>query len=114
MTSTMEKTKQLLDYLAIYPTAKIWFRASGMVMNVHLDAFYLLEADAHSRACGHFFMGWSPTDSDPIQLYGAFFTLCAILRFVVAYAAKAKLGTFFLNCKEGMIFQLTLEELGLL
>ncbi len=38
--------------------------------------------------------------------------LCAILCFVVASAVKAKLGTLFLNCKEGMIFQLTLEELG--
>jgi hypothetical protein len=40
------------------------------------------------------------------------FTLCAILRFVVASAAEAELGALFLNCKEGMIFRLTLEELG--
>ena len=57
-------------------------------------------------------MGWSPTDGDPIKLNGAFFTLCAILRFVVASAAEAELGALFLNCKEGMIFQLTLKELG--
>jgi hypothetical protein len=59
-----------------------------------------------------FFMGWSPKDEDPIKLNGAFFTLCAILCFVVAFAAEAKLGALFLNCKEGMIFCLTLEELG--
>jgi hypothetical protein len=35
-----------------------------------------------------------------------------ILRFVVSSAAEAKLGALFLNCKEGIIFQLTLEELG--
>jgi hypothetical protein len=51
-----------------------------------------------------FFMGWSPKDGDPIKLNGAFFTLCAILHFIVASAAEAKLGTLFLNCKEGMIF----------
>jgi hypothetical protein len=45
-------------------------------------------------------------------LNGAFFTLCAILRFVVALAAEAELGTLFSNYKEGMIFRLTLEELG--
>jgi hypothetical protein len=45
-------------------------------------------------------------------LNGAIFTLCAIIRFVVASAAKAKLGALFLNCKEGIIFCLTLEELG--
>ncbi len=57
-------------------------------------------------------MGWSPKVSNCIRSNGAFFTLCAILRFVVASAAEAKLGTLFLSCKEGMIFRLTLEELG--
>jgi hypothetical protein len=57
-------------------------------------------------------MGWSPQNSNPIQLNGAFFTLCALLQFVVASAAEAELGALFLNCKEGMIFCLTLEELG--
>ncbi len=38
--------------------------------------------------------------------------LCAILWFVVASAAEAELGALFLNYKEGMIFWLTLEELG--
>ena len=111
-TSTMEKAKQLLDYLATHPDATIRYRASDMIMNVHSDASYLSESAARSRACGHFFMGWSPNDGDPIKLNGAFFTLCAILRFVVASAAEAELGALFLNCKEGMIFCMTLEELG--
>jgi hypothetical protein len=53
-----------------------------------------------------------PKDGDSIKLNGAFFTICAILRFIVASAAEAELGTLFLNCKEGMIFCLTLKELG--
>jgi hypothetical protein len=73
---------------------------------------YLSESNACSRACGHFIMGWSPKDGDPIKLNGAFVTLCLILRFVIASAAKAKLGILFLNCEEGMIFRLMLEELG--
>jgi len=111
-TDMMAKAKQLLDYLAKHPDATIRFRASDMILNVHSDASYLSETQAHSRACGHFFMGWSPKDGDPIKLNGAFFTLCTILRFVVASAAEAKLGALFLNCKEGIIFRLTLEELG--
>ena len=71
-TNTMEKAKQLLDYLATYPDATILFRASDMIMNVHSDASYLSESDAHSRACGHFCMGWTPKDGDPIKLNGAF------------------------------------------
>jgi hypothetical protein len=57
-------------------------------------------------------MGSTPTDGNPIKLSGAFFTLCAILRFIVASAAEAKLGALFLNCKEGMIFRMTLKEMG--
>jgi hypothetical protein len=111
-TITMAKAKQLLDYLATHPDATICFRALDMILNVHSDASYLSETKAHSRACGHFFMGWYPKDGDPIKLNGAFFTLCTILRFVVASAAEAELGALFLNCKEGITFRLTLEELG--
>jgi hypothetical protein len=57
-------------------------------------------------------MGWSTIDGDPIQMNDAFFTLCTILQFVVTSAVEAKLSTLFLNCKEGMIFHLTLKELG--
>jgi hypothetical protein len=103
-TNTMAKAKQLLDYLATHPNATIRFRASNMVLNVHSDASYLLETNTHSRACGHFFMGWSPKDGDPIKLNGAFFTLCTILCFIVASAAEAELGALFMNCKEGIIF----------
>jgi hypothetical protein len=45
---TMTKTKQLLDYLATHPNAMVRFHASDMILNIHLDASYLLEANAHS------------------------------------------------------------------
>jgi hypothetical protein len=112
MSNTMEKTKQLIDYLATNLDAMIQYCASDMIMNVHPDGSYLSEAGTRSRACGNFFMGWNAKDSNPIKLNGPFFTLCAILCFVVTSAAEAELGALFLNCKEGMIFQTTLEELG--
>jgi hypothetical protein len=46
----------------------------------------------------------APNPSKPIKLNGVFFTLCAILHFVVASDAKAKLSTLFLNCKQAKIF----------
>jgi len=63
----MEKAKQLLDYLATYPDTTIRFRASDMIMNVHSDKPYFSESDTRSRVCGHFFMGWTPKDGDPIN-----------------------------------------------
>jgi hypothetical protein len=109
---TMTKTKQLLNYLATHPDAMVRFHASDMILNIHLDVLYLSEANAHSQACGHFLMGWCADPTKPIKLNGAFFTLYAILRFVVASAAEAKLGALFLNCKQATIFRLTLEEMS--
>jgi hypothetical protein len=110
--NTMAKAKQLLDYLATHPDATIRFRDTDMILNVHSDTSYLSKKEAHSHTCGHFFMGWSPKNGDRIKLNGAFFTLCTILQFIVALAADVEHGTLFLNCKEGMIFRLTLEERG--
>ncbi len=111
MENTMLRTKQLLNYLATHPAATVRFHASDMVPNIHSEA-YLSEANAHSCACRHFFMGWHPNPSKPIKFYGAFYTSCVILRFVVASTAKAKLGTLFLNCKQATICWLMLEEMG--
>jgi hypothetical protein len=60
----------------------------------------------------NFFMGWQPDALKPIKLNRAFFTLCAILRFVITSAVEAKLGTLFLNCKQTTTFQLKLKEMG--
>ncbi len=103
-TNTMQKAKQLFDYLATYKDATIRFKASDMILNIHSYALYLSKSDTRSQACGNFFMGWTPNNGNPIKLNGAFFTLCAILCFVVASAAEAELGALFLSCKEGMIF----------
>ena len=51
---TMEKTIQLLDYLATHPAAKVRFHASSMVLNIHSDALYLSEPQAQSRLAGYF------------------------------------------------------------
>jgi hypothetical protein len=56
-TSTMEKAKQLLDYLAINPYTTIWFQASDMIVNIHSNTSYLSEVNACSRACGIFSWG---------------------------------------------------------
>ena len=47
---TERRVKQLLDYLATLPNAKVRFHASKMVLNVHSDASYLSEPGVKSRA----------------------------------------------------------------
>jgi hypothetical protein len=115
-TKGTEKTKgrciQLLDYLATNEMVKIRFHPSNMILNIHSDTSYLSETGAHSKACGHFFMGWMPKDNKPIQLNGAFHKNSMIMRYVVAFAAEAKLCALFHNCQTGIIFQQTLNDLG--
>ncbi len=103
-TKNTMQTKQLLDYLATPLDTTVQFHASDMILNTHSNASYLSKANAHSQTCGHFFMGWKPNPTQPIQLNGAFFTLCAILWFVVASAAEAELGALFSNCYQATIF----------
>jgi hypothetical protein len=108
----MQKTKQLLNYLATHLDMTVQFHISDMILNIHSNASYLSEANAHSQACKHFFMGRKPNPAQPIKLNGSFFTLCEILRFVVASAVKAELGALFLKCRQATIFRLPLEEMG--
>ena len=50
----MEKTSQVLIYLATHPAARIRFHASAMILNIHFDALYLSEPRARSRLVGYF------------------------------------------------------------
>ena len=61
---------------------------------------------------GQYFLGSVPQKDRPIALNGAIFVFCGILKIVVASAAEAELGALFLNCKEGKVLRLTLEEMG--
>ena len=92
---TKKKVNQLLDYMATNPNAKIQFRASDMILNIHSDASYLTAARARSRAGGYFFLGSLPKDREPIKLNGNILTTCSILKLVAASAAEAELSAFF-------------------
>jgi len=53
---TMEKIELFLDYAASHPDAIVTYRASHMVLALHIDASILSEPKARSRAGGHFFL----------------------------------------------------------
>ena len=56
----IETIEQLLDYMASHPDATMRFRASDMILNIHLDASCLSVSNGRSRACGPFFLGLMP------------------------------------------------------
>jgi hypothetical protein len=102
----------VMDYLAHNVDAKIQFHVSDMILNIHSDTAYLSEPSAQSHACGHFFMGWKPKNGEPIRLNKAFHVSLTIMKFVVASAGEAELGAIYYNCQTGIIFRLTLAEMG--
>jgi hypothetical protein len=110
--TTEAHVQQLLDYLATHPQATVRYHKSEMILNIHSDASYLSETKARSRVAGYFFLGSEPNDNQPIELNGAIYTLCGILKIVVASAAEAELGALFMNIKDGVILRLILAELG--
>ena len=72
--NTLKRAEDLLDYAATHPNAKVRYRASDMVLQIHTDASYLSEPKARSRAAGHYFLGWLPHDNQPIRLNGSIYT----------------------------------------
>ena len=66
--NTLKRTEDLLDYAATHPEAKIRYRASEMILQIHTDASYLSEPKARSRAAVHYFLGWLPQTNQPIRL----------------------------------------------
>jgi hypothetical protein len=80
-----------------------------MVLAGHSDASYLLKTNARSRAGGHFFM--SNDNAIPIN-NGAILTILQIIKAVMSSAAEAEIRALYINCKEAIPAQHTLEYLG--
>jgi hypothetical protein len=51
-------------------------------------------------------------NGEPIRLNGEFHVSSIVMNFIVASAVEAELGTLYHNCQTGIIFILTLVEMG--
>jgi hypothetical protein len=101
--------KWLLDYAATNPDAILTYKKSNMVLAVHGDASYLSKQSACSRVGGHFFC-FANVDDPPNN--GAVLNISKILKAVMSSAAKAKLGTLYINAREAIPMQYLLKEMG--
>ena len=57
-------------------------------------------------------MGSVPKQNEPTLFDGNIYFLCRIVKFVVAPAAEAELGTLFMTATEGKIIRRILQKLG--
>jgi hypothetical protein len=94
--NTMKCVNQFLDYMWTPPDVIIWYRASGMILNVHSDGSYLSAPKSCSRAGDYIFLGSIPQDGNPITLNGAIHITYAIFKLFAASTAEAELGAPFL------------------
>ena len=62
---TAKQITQFLNYSATHPDAVTEYRKSGMILHIYLDASYISEPEAQSRAGRYFFLG--PKSNTPIQ-----------------------------------------------
>jgi hypothetical protein len=80
-----------------------------MVLAGHSDASYLSETNARSRAGEHFFM--SNNDAIPSN-NGAILMTSQIIKAGMSSAAEAEIGDLYINCREAIPAQHTLEYTG--
>jgi hypothetical protein len=105
--ATAQALTQILNYAATHPDATFRYTASDMYLHIHIDASYLSEAKARSRAGGTFFLSSRPPDpaatpsptTTPPPYNGAIHTISYIMRNVMASATEAELGAIFQNAR---------------
>ncbi len=107
--NTMQDCLQFLDYVASQEDAIVTYRASDMKLAIHINASYLSEPKARSRAGDHMFM--AGTEEIPIN-NGAVLNILQIIKAVMSSAAEAELGALFINAKTAVSMRWTLKELG--
>ena len=98
----MEQTLQLLDYIVSQDKAVRTYSTRDMKLVVHLDASYLSEPQARSRAGGHFFL----TNN------GAMLNTAHIIKHVITSATKAELAALYIMAQEAVYIRIVLKEMG--
>ena len=107
--ATAQEVAHLLDYAATHPNAVICYHCSDMILKIHINASYLSEKEARSRAGGYFYLG----NKNNNKYNGPIHILSTILRNVMASASEAELGALFENAKEAAPMHIALIELGI-
>ena len=107
--ATMDKVHQFWIMQQVKDESLLTYQKSDMVPAVHSDASYLSEAEARSRAGGHFFVS-NNNEFPPNN--GAILTVAQIIKAVMSSAAEAEIGAMFINARTAAPARKTLEEMG--
>ena len=95
--NTYEDVVWLLNYAASHPISTIQYKASDMVFQIHTDASYLSVSRDHIQSGGHHYLS---NNSDDPPNNGAINAIFKIMENVVGSAAKAKIGSTYINAQD--------------
>ena len=88
---TAKQVTQILNYSTTHPDVLTEYKRTGMMLHIYLDASYISEPEARSRADRYFFLG--PKFNTPIKSMppqnGPLHVECRIMRNVMTSATKA-------------------------
>ena len=80
--------------MATYPNDGILFRKSDMILAAHVDAVFMNESRARSRAGAHIFLS---EDEPKPKLNGPILTIAKIIKIVMASAAESEIAALFIT-----------------
>eukprot|EP00957_Ditylum_brightwellii_P038578 2916407-Ditylum_brightwellii.AAC.1 len=109
MQSTM-----LMDYLASYPYAVLFFFAGNMQLYVDSDAAYLVINDTKSHIAGYFYCASNPNalNYNKTPHNAPILIECRTLKHVMCSAVEAECGALFHNSQTAMGIRNILESIG--
>ena len=85
------------------------YNVSKMKLAVRSDTSYLSVPNAHSRACGHFFL--SNEAAIPAN-NGAVLNITHIIKHVMTSATKTELSCIYTMAREAVYIRIILKEMG--
>ena len=109
--TTSKCVNHLLDYYHTHPDAKLRYHASNMIIHLHSDDSYNLEAKARSQEGAHFYLGNTTSIRPTMINNGAILNTSTIMRNVMAPASEAECGALFNNTKETISLHTTLHKM---
>ena len=111
-TETLNKCKQLLDYVSWHPNATIHYHASNMIPHVDSNAVFIVLPRARSRLTGHFSLDPGPLKTPVISSNCPILTKCKTIRHVVSSAVETETAVLFHNAQTARPIRRILTELG--
>ena len=105
----LKDAERIVQYLSKYPSNKLVYKASDMILHSHSDASYLSRTKSRSVGGGFHYLGWR---NQPNRLNGPLHTTSYIIPVICQAVLEAEYGACFHNGKIIARLRTILESFG--